>query len=72
MTPIKVLHGRPTPEEIAAVIAVVSARANAASAAPGEDARSASVWSDRARSLARRASSLPAPGPTAWRTSAWA
>ncbi|WP_082598267.1 acyl-CoA carboxylase epsilon subunit [Kitasatospora sp. Root107] len=33
MTPIQVLHGQPTPEELATVLAVVSARAAAAQAA---------------------------------------
>ncbi|WP_037575638.1 acyl-CoA carboxylase subunit epsilon [Phaeacidiphilus oryzae] len=70
MTPIKVLHGRPTPEEIAAVIAVVSARANAAASTPSDESGAASVWSDHARALARRA--MPQPGRAAWRTSAWA
>ena len=39
MPPIKVLHGQPSPEELAAVLAVVSARV--------------SVWTDRARTIRR-------------------
>ncbi|MEZ0093414.1 acyl-CoA carboxylase subunit epsilon [Streptacidiphilus sp. EB129] len=67
MAPIRVLHGQPSPEELAAVLAVVSARA-AANAARAADAPAASVWSDRARAMRRTGR----PGPTAWRTSAWA
>jgi len=72
MAPIKVLHGRPTPEEIAAVIAVVSTRARAMSAAPEPDSGPASQWASHARALLRGAARLPQPGPDAWRTSAWA
>jgi hypothetical protein len=67
MAPIRVLHGQPNPEELAAVLAVVSARAAAGTAAAPEEAR-ANVWRDRA-ALVRR---MPNPGPNAWRTSAWA
>ncbi|MFC1417002.1 acyl-CoA carboxylase epsilon subunit [Streptacidiphilus cavernicola] len=66
MPPIKVLHGRPSPEELAAVLAVVSARAAANAARVADDAPAA-AWSSRARALRIRR-----PGPTAWRTSAWA
>ncbi|MFJ1702988.1 acyl-CoA carboxylase subunit epsilon [Kitasatospora sp. NPDC088346] len=71
MPPIHVLHGQPTPEELATVLAVVSARAAAAQAA-AEAARTAggpaSPWNDNARRL------RPAlrPGAHAWRTSGWA
>ncbi|MFJ7910268.1 acyl-CoA carboxylase epsilon subunit [Kitasatospora sp. NPDC096204] len=72
MSPIHVLHGQPTPEELATVLAVVQARAAAARAA-AEAARLAGVgpaspWNDRARLL------RPAvrPGVNAWRTSGWA
>jgi hypothetical protein len=66
-TPIKVLHGDPSPEELAAVLAVVSVRA-AANAARTPERAPASKWSDRARNLRAPAH----PGPDAWRTSAWA
>lgn len=66
-TPIKVLHGDPSPEELAAVLAVVSVRA-AANAARTPDRAPASQWADRARNLRAAAH----PGPDAWRTSAWA
>ncbi|WP_042399685.1 acyl-CoA carboxylase epsilon subunit [Streptacidiphilus carbonis] len=67
MSPIKILHGSPSPEELAAVLAVVSARA-AANAARPPDHGPTSQWADRARNLR-----VPAhPGPDAWRASAWA
>ncbi|MCD0481828.1 acyl-CoA carboxylase epsilon subunit [Streptacidiphilus sp. ASG 303] len=71
MTPVKVLHGQPTPEELAAVMAVVSARAAAAAAAAAAQRTAggpASAWADRAAAMRR----MPAPGPHAWRTSGWA
>ncbi|WP_037605543.1 acyl-CoA carboxylase subunit epsilon [Streptacidiphilus rugosus] len=67
MAPIRVLHGQPNPEELAAVLAVVSARASAA-AADAPEAPTAKVWRDRASAMRR----MPHPGPHAWRTSAWA
>ncbi|MFJ6770479.1 acyl-CoA carboxylase epsilon subunit [Kitasatospora sp. NPDC091257] len=72
MSPIHVLHGQPTPEELATVLAVVQARAAAAQAA-AEAARlagagPASPWNDRAR-LHRPA---VRPAVNAWRTSGWA
>lgn len=65
---IKVERGRPTPEELAAVVALVQARAAAADS--GDDGRPAarSAWSDPARTVPGAA---PMPGPAAWRTSAW-
>jgi hypothetical protein len=67
VSPIKVLHGRPSPEELAAVLAVVSARA-AANAARTADEKAATEWTSRARTLRRPLR----PGPHAWRSSAWA
>jgi|tagenome__1003787_1003787.scaffolds.fasta_scaffold20493090_2 hypothetical protein len=61
---LQVVHGDPTPEEIAALVAVLSARARAA--APAEPPRRRSAWSDPARRLRRPLSH----GPGAWRTSA--
>ncbi|WP_171164068.1 acyl-CoA carboxylase epsilon subunit [Streptomyces sp. I05A-00742] len=66
---IKVLRGNPTPEELAAALAVVQARAaaGAGAAAPDEEVRP--EWASPARlTRARRA---PAPGPRSWRTSYW-
>jgi len=68
MPPIKVLHGQPSPEELAAVLAVVSARAAANAARASDDTVPPSVWSDRARTMRKP----QRPGPNAWRTSAWA
>ncbi|MEY9849286.1 hypothetical protein ABH940_006392 [Streptacidiphilus sp. BW17] len=66
MAPIRVLHGQPNPEEIAAVLAVVSARAaQTPAAAPPEET---TAWRDKARRL----QAPPKPGPSTWRTSAWA
>lgn len=69
--PIKVVRGNPTPEELAAALAVVRARAvAAASAAAGAigGGLAGSEWSDPARTVPRR---LPQPGPRAWRTAFW-
>ncbi|MEV7778024.1 acyl-CoA carboxylase epsilon subunit [Kitasatospora sp. NPDC088351] len=72
MAPIHVLHGQPTPEELATVLAVVQARAAAAQAA-AEAARRAGVgpeapWNDHARWMRP----VLRPGANAWRTSGWA
>ncbi|MEV0696171.1 acyl-CoA carboxylase subunit epsilon [Streptomyces sp. NPDC050388] len=65
---IKVVRGNPTPEELAAALAVVRVRAAAASATPsGADAPRDS-WSDPSRIAARH---LPQPGPTAWSRTYW-
>ncbi|MEV0370516.1 acyl-CoA carboxylase epsilon subunit [Streptomyces sp. NPDC050636] len=67
---IKVVRGNPTPEELAAALAVVQARAAAAAAvAPGRDGHDGSEWSDPASTVP--AHRLPHPGPRAWRTSFW-
>jgi hypothetical protein len=59
---LRVLRGEPTAEELAALVAVVTARSTAR---PGATPRS--VWTDRAQ-LVRRAL---AHGPGAWRASGW-
>ncbi|MBU7596687.1 acyl-CoA carboxylase subunit epsilon [Streptomyces sp. P38-E01] len=64
---IKVVRGNPTPEELAAALAVVQARA-AAAAAVEERSDDPSEWSDPARIVPRR---VPEPGPRAWRTTYW-
>ncbi|MGK4581165.1 acyl-CoA carboxylase subunit epsilon [Kitasatospora sp. HPMI-4] len=71
MPPIQVLHGQPTPEELATVLAVVQTRAAAAQAALDAARRAsgpASAWNDRARLMRR----MPRHGGHAWRTSGWA
>jgi hypothetical protein len=63
---LRVVRGDATPEEIAAVVAVLLAR-SAASHAPPPSARPApSAWADRSRLLRRPVH----PGPGAWRRSA--
>ncbi|PAZ11473.1 hypothetical protein CLM62_35460 [Streptomyces sp. SA15] len=64
---IKVVRGNPTPEELAAALAVVRARAAAAPEPPGAPtARDA--WSDPSRIAAHR---LPQPGPASWSRTYW-
>ncbi|MFD3539559.1 acyl-CoA carboxylase epsilon subunit [Streptomyces sp. NPDC058662] len=65
---IKVVKGNPTPEELAAALAVVQARAAAlASVQPGAP-RVADEWSAPARVARHR---LPRPGPAAWGRTYW-
>ncbi|MFE7133741.1 acyl-CoA carboxylase epsilon subunit [Streptomyces sp. NPDC057638] len=68
---IRVVRGNPTPEELAAALAVVRARAGAAAADPAADlaaAPSPSSWSDPSR-IAR--APRPTPGPRAWSRTFW-
>ncbi|MEU6145845.1 acyl-CoA carboxylase epsilon subunit [Streptomyces sp. NPDC047081] len=65
---IKVVRGNPTPEELAAALAVVRARAAAATATTPEAARAKDAWSDPARIATHR---LPQPGPTSWTRTYW-
>lgn len=65
---IKVVRGNPTPEELAAALAVVRARAAAASAVPSGAPELPAQWSDPA-GLARRGRHLP--GPRAWARTYW-
>ncbi|MEG8276854.1 acyl-CoA carboxylase epsilon subunit [Streptomyces sp. AHA2] len=65
---IKVLRGNPTPEELAAALAVVRARAAAAAAVPSGAPTPRDSWSDPSRIAARR---LPQPGPAAWGRTYW-
>ncbi|MCX5331757.1 MULTISPECIES: acyl-CoA carboxylase subunit epsilon [unclassified Streptomyces] len=64
---IRVVRGNPTPEELAAALAVVRARA-AAAAAPSGAPEQRDGWSDPSRIAAHR---LPQPGPTTWARSYW-
>ncbi|MFF5333168.1 acyl-CoA carboxylase epsilon subunit [Streptomyces sp. NPDC013181] len=65
---IKVVRGNPTPEELAAALAVVRARAAAASAVSSGAPQPPAGWSDPSR-LARRG--RPLPGPRAWARTYW-
>ncbi|MET7703963.1 MULTISPECIES: acyl-CoA carboxylase subunit epsilon [unclassified Streptomyces] len=65
---IKVVRGNPTPEELAAALAVVRVRAAAASGEPSGASREPDAWADPARLALSR---LPAPGPTSWGRTYW-
>lgn len=55
MPSITVLYGQPTPEELAAVVAVFTARSGAAATAPQPPVqrRPVSAWADRAAAMRR-------------------
>ena len=60
MPSIQVLRGRPTPEELAAVVAVLQARAtNTAVPPPLPRSPRVSAWTDRAAAIAMRRPSRP-------------
>jgi hypothetical protein len=65
---IRVVRGNPTPEELAAALAVVRARAAAAAAAPSGAPEQRDGWSDPSRIAAHR---LPRPGPATWARTYW-
>ncbi|MFD7262820.1 acyl-CoA carboxylase epsilon subunit [Streptomyces sp. NPDC059874] len=65
---IKVVKGNPTPEELAAALAVVQARAAALASAPSGAPREPDEWSRPARVARRR---VPRPGPRAWGRTYW-
>ncbi|HEU4489279.1 MAG TPA: acyl-CoA carboxylase subunit epsilon [Jiangellales bacterium] len=60
---LRVVRGRPTDEELAALVAVVAARASSTAAEPAGPARTwAAYW--------RTVGAPPRPGAGAWRASA--
>jgi hypothetical protein len=62
---LRVIRGNPTDEELAALVSVLAARAQASQAAGADQRPRRSAWSDRGRMLRR-----PLPhGPGAWRAS---
>lgn len=65
---IKVVRGNPTPEELAAALAVVRARAAAAATTPPGAPGTRDSWSDPSRIATQP---LPQPGPTAWTRTYW-
>ncbi|MDX2675516.1 acyl-CoA carboxylase epsilon subunit [Streptomyces sp. NY05-11A] len=65
---IKVVRGNPTPEELAAALAVVRARAAAATAEPPGATGPRDAWSDPSRIAAHR---LPHPGQASWTRTYW-
>ena len=62
---LRVIRGDATPEEVAALVAVLMSRAAAAASAQQAPSQARSAWSDRSR-LVRGPLS---PGPGAWRRS---
>ncbi|ARP71981.1 acyl-CoA carboxylase subunit epsilon [Streptomyces pluripotens] len=65
---IKVVRGNPTPEELAAALAVVRARAAVAAALPPGAQGPRDAWSDPARIASAH---LPMPGPASWTRTYW-
>ncbi|MDX3372059.1 acyl-CoA carboxylase subunit epsilon [Streptomyces sp. ME02-6987-2C] len=65
---IKVVRGNPTPEELAAALTVVRARAAATEAEQSGSQSSRDAWSDPSRIATTR---LPQPGPTSWARTYW-
>ncbi len=59
---LRIVHGEPTPEEIAALVTVLAARGGAVAA----EARPRSTWNDRGRAVQPPL----IPGPGAWKASA--
>ncbi|WP_431948872.1 acyl-CoA carboxylase epsilon subunit [Actinacidiphila sp. bgisy167] len=64
---IKVERGNPTPEELAAVVALVQARA-AAAARPADGPPAADEWASPARNVPL---GVPRPAPASWRSTYW-
>ncbi|HET8599675.1 MAG TPA: acyl-CoA carboxylase subunit epsilon [Segeticoccus sp.] len=64
----RVVRGNPTPEELAAALTVVQARAAATAAVEAPPRRAPAAWSDPARTVPGR---VPHPGPGAWRAAFW-
>ncbi|MGO9189826.1 MAG: acyl-CoA carboxylase subunit epsilon [Streptosporangiaceae bacterium] len=62
---LRVVHGDATPEEIAALVAVLLAARSADTEAPSPPRSAQNAWSDRSRLLRRPLS----PGPGAWHRS---
>ncbi|GGN20213.1 acyl-CoA carboxylase epsilon subunit [Streptomyces fuscichromogenes] len=65
---IKVIRGNPTPEELAAALAVVRARAAAMAATPSTTPPTSDAWSDPSRIAQHR---VPRPGASAWTRTYW-
>ncbi|MER6814713.1 acyl-CoA carboxylase subunit epsilon [Actinomadura nitritigenes] len=67
---LQVVRGDPSPEEVAALVAVLTARARAAAAARDGGEPRTSRWADRTRLVrATAAGGLRPRGPGAWRAS---
>ncbi|MFF5258705.1 acyl-CoA carboxylase subunit epsilon [Actinomadura viridis] len=69
---LQIVRGDPTPEEIAALVAVLTARAQAHAAASTAGPSTPSRWADRSRLTRGPVSEGLRPrGPGAWRASAY-
>ncbi|MQY07320.1 acyl-CoA carboxylase epsilon subunit [Actinomadura macrotermitis] len=69
---LQIVRGDPGPEEIAALVAVLAARAQGAAAGRGAGTRRASRWADRSRLVRGAVAEAPRPsGPGAWRASGY-
>ncbi|TDD79151.1 acyl-CoA carboxylase subunit epsilon [Actinomadura darangshiensis] len=67
---LQIVRGDPSPEEIAALVAVLTARAGAAAAARNGGAPRTSRWADRSRLVRNTfAGDLGPRGPGSWRAS---
>jgi hypothetical protein len=74
---LRVVRGDPSPEEVAALVAVLTARARAAAASRAAASRAGagagaapSRWADRSRLVRAALAGAPRPrGPGAWRAS---
>jgi len=64
---LRVVKGDPTPEELAALVAVVAARSAAAAAASTAVRPTRSEWGHPARAVR----GTHRPGPDQWRRSSW-
>ncbi|XVQ12207.1 acyl-CoA carboxylase subunit epsilon [Spirillospora sp. CA-255316] len=68
---LQIVQGDPSPEEVAALVAVLTARARAHAAAAAGGERRVSRWADRSRMLRGPVSEGQRPrGAGAWRASA--
>ncbi|MFB4313400.1 acyl-CoA carboxylase subunit epsilon [Actinomadura sp. 21ATH] len=68
---LQIVRGDATPEEVAALVAVLTARARAAAAGGGRDEPAVSRWADRSRLVRDPAGGAARPrGARAWRASA--
>ncbi|MFE0422714.1 acyl-CoA carboxylase epsilon subunit [Streptomyces sp. NPDC058953] len=65
---IKIVRGNPTPEELAAALAVVRARALGAGTPHPDEPPAVSEWS---RPAHRTRPPLPTPSPNAWPHTFW-
>ncbi|WP_308166098.1 MULTISPECIES: acyl-CoA carboxylase subunit epsilon [Actinomadura] len=69
---LQIVRGEPSAEEVAALVAVLTARARASAQAPdGADTPRPSRWADRSRLVRGTAAGVATPrGPGAWKAAA--